>query len=291
MTAAKPLSDLARAEFEARLEAARAQLPVAEARAYSVARPDAGIATVANCYGQIAWWSRQLGHPRDEWMPALEKSAEWLIRRIEWIDQAGPPFRRKATDWESALRTAITTSNPDLEQRVLAIPFDLHDGSLGPVRRPFAEGLVGLLRDDDRMLAKAAADASNVPDEEAIKAKWYPRLGPALEAIHDRDADRLRSELNAVCAQHVTFATKGHLRLSEGAWSISPVIQLLLLARRRGIDANVDSGYHALRLRIRVGHVTEWEGRPVGRDAVVEAIVDPVPIDQLLAAVSRQEQP
>lgn len=50
-------------------------------------------------------------------------------------------------------------------------------------------------------------------------------------------------------AQHVAFATKGHLRLSEGAWIIPPVVQLLMLARRRGIETDVDPKYHKLRMR------------------------------------------
>lgn len=112
-------------------------------------------------------------------------------------------------------------------------------------------------------------------------APAHTRIGPALQAILDSDAEGLRAAVNAMCAQHVVFARKGHLRLSEGAWSIDPVVPLLLLARRRGVTVDVDPQYHALTVRMRVGYVREWNGEPVGRDAVVEAIVDPVPVDEL----------
>jgi len=281
MAPAIPLSDLASAEFEARLDAAQAQLPEAEARAFNVARPDGGLATAANAWGQVAWWSRQLGLPREVSQAATVNQAEWLIRRIEWIDAAGPPFRRKATDWEGALRTAIISGKRELEHRVLAVPVDLADGSLGPTRKAFAEGLRALVTGDDEVLHAAAADAGKVPDDTIVQAKWYPRIGPALQALLDRDGEHLSEELNAICAQHLIFATKGHLRLSEGAWIIPPVVQLLIFARRRALDVDVDPKYHAQTLRMRVGYVHEWEGQPVGRDATVEAIVDPVPVDQL----------
>lgn len=278
MTAATPLSELARAEFEARLQAARRQLPDVEENAFSVARPDYGIALAAGAWGQIAWWSRQLGHPRSEWQPAAEKSAGWLIKRIEWIDRAGPPFRRKATDWEGALQTAIGTGNHELERQILAIPVDTADGSLG-LRKPFTDALAALVANDDNAVAKAAAEAASLSDDKVIKAKWYPRLGPALQALLASDQQGLRDELNAICVQHVAFAKKGHLRLSEGAWLIAPVVHLLIFARRRGLEVDVDPEYHAQKLAIRVGHVKEWEGKPVGRAATAEAIVDPVPID------------
>lgn len=282
MTAAQPLSDLARAEFEARLEAARRRLPEAEATALTSARPDYGIALVANYSGQIASWSRQLGHPRSEWYPALEKCADWLIRRIEWIDASGPPYRRDARDWRGALQTAIATGNRKIEQRVLGLQVNTEDGSLGPATRPYTEGLLALATGDEYALAAAAAELSRVLDEEVIKSQWYPRLGPALQALYDHDADTLRTELDVVCAQHVAFSKRGHLRLSEGAWMISPVLNLLILARRRGLAVDVDPKYHAQRMRLRPsGYLTEWEGQPVDRNTIVEAIVDPVPIDEL----------
>jgi hypothetical protein len=53
MAPAIPLTDLAHAEFEARLAYARAQLPEAEARAYHLARPDYGLASVAVHHGGV----------------------------------------------------------------------------------------------------------------------------------------------------------------------------------------------------------------------------------------------
>ena len=268
-----------RREFEAQRTVARMEAEAAEARAMSVVRREYGLVGPAGYWEDVGWWSLRLGEPDEAW-PAFRRSLEWYLRWLDYLGTAGPPLRRRASDWMIVIERAILWGDREAEAAVLAIPVQTDDGSLSRGRLVWGRGWVEALRalalGEDDAAAAAAAILESVSDDFHRAHQGYPRCGPAVRAILESDSECLRVELDAICAQHVVFATRGNMRLSERALQCIPATCLAILARRRGIPADVDERYHAVRLKLPVTVIEEWQGEPVGRQ-IVEGTFDIVP--------------
>ncbi len=262
------LGDLARAEFEARLNLALRRAEEAEARSADV-REGALLAVPAGQWGEFALWNLVTGSP-DTARDALRRSVSWSVRWLESVAAAG--LLLLASQRRHALEVAIMAGDLEAERRILR----LHPsyGDLTVSGKGYVDALQAFLTGDEAGAAHAAELLESVPDEKVIGRKFYPRLGPTVRAILARNPAALRSELDAICAQHVVFSTRGFLRRAPGP--VFPATCLLIVARQRGMDVDVDVRYHAVRLKLPVTVIEEWQGEPV-RGLTVEGTFDIVP--------------
>ncbi len=275
MTGAQPV-DLATAEIEARIALAQRGADETYQRLDTAVNRDSALANLSSYWATVSRWNLHLGR-RGEGMAALQEAATWTVEYAEFMARS----RLKAAELRSALVAVLYAREQGLERRVLDLPVHTDDGSLTRLGQGYVEALRALVLGDDRA-ARAAAEAMEaIGDERAVKDRSYPRLGPTVRALLDSNAGALRAELDAVCAQHVAYGTKGHLRGSEAAMSCTPAVILSLLARRRGVAADVDDHFHRVRLRFLVTHLREFEGRNVYRERF-EIAADIAPVSVLI---------
>jgi hypothetical protein len=279
VSAAVPLSDLARAEFEARLEHARREVREAEARVDAAARKDFALAGVAGYWANVAWWSFRLGRDVDG-RDALNQAVGWYVRRLEFLTAHGPPFRMRASDWMLVFEEALMASDPVHEQRLLEFDLPLGDRTLTELGEGYTQALRAFASGDAERGRAAAERMKAVPDLRAIKAQDYPHLGAVAEALAEGDQAGLSERLEAICEHHVQTARRGFRRNSETGTLCKPAVCFMLLARRAGLEVGVDPRFRAVRLDLRVQTLQEWGGRTV-RGERIEAEFDIVPVDQL----------
>ena len=277
MTGAQPV-DLATAEIEARIALAQRGADETYQRLDTAVNRDSALANLSGYWAAVSRWSLHLGR-RTEGIAALWQAAARTVEYAEFMARS----RLSAAVWSSALEAVMFTGDKGLERRVLDLSVRTDDGSLTRLGQGYVEALRALVLGEDRA-ARAAAEAMEaIGDERAVKDRSYPRLGPTVRALLDSNTEALRSELDAVCARHVAYATKGHLRGSEADTYCTPAVILSLLARRRGVAADVDDRFHRVPLRFPVTHLREFEGRNVYRERF-EIAVDIAPVSVLVGS-------
>jgi hypothetical protein len=186
----------------------------------------------------------------------------------------------KATgaDRRGLLEFSLLSGRNDLASRTLSEPLASTYPDLGPVADGYLRALHSLAKGDDAGARAAATALVAVPEEKALKAKYYPGLGQVVEAILSASEDALRRALDAVLETHVRFARKGHLRGLESSLYCTPATCLALLARRRGLTPSVEARFAKVPLQLRVTALAQWEGRPT-KDLTFEVQADVLPLN------------
>ena len=268
--------DLARAEFEARIAKARSMIEDLEPRYATDPLTWAG--TIARYWSVAARWNLIAGHGT-EGLAAWRAAVQLSIESLEGLARNPSPYSDqwvKASDWRDVFEGALMIGDPSLASRLLSLDVNIDDGTLTLLGRGHAGALRALATQADDA-ARAAGEAMlQVSDEQAIKHKSLPGLGRALGAILDADQETLSATLNAICDQHVIFATRGYLRGLEAAVPCSHACSLIAIAQRRGMRVDVDARFHSVGMVFPVVALREWKGQPVSGTRV-KAVVDIVP--------------
>lgn len=263
---------LALAEVEARVAFALDAAPRAERDLDRVPHPDLALANLSSYHGIAAVWLIQLRR-FDEGLEHYRAAITYSVQRREMLAAAG---QLRLRDWLGALESVLRTRSLDLADRLLAIVPPLGDGTLTDLGEHWAMALGALVR-GDQAAARAAAEAmAAIGDERALKGKSLPRRGQAIIALLDGDVAAFRRELDAMCTQHVVFATRGYLKGSEAGLVCKDVVALLTLAARRGIEVDVAEEYHRVKMTFPVTHLREWQGENVYMSRI-KLVVDSVP--------------
>jgi hypothetical protein len=211
----------------------------------------------------IGVWRLRLGMT-DAGRAAL-RGAE--ARFLAWLDLLEGDERARqisfgSGSWLALYRHAVVFGHADVERRLGEVGTDPRDGGMITIARPWVATALALARGDDTALADALVGLRTVPDEKALKDKWWPGLGATVDAILRGDAASVGPGLGALFRRHGELIKRGSLH--EGGLETREPSVLLALARRRGLDPVIDAADRTIQIRQKVLYVKEWEGRPVG---------------------------
>ena len=195
------------------------------------------------------------------------------------FDLRGQDLAKAAgADRRGILEFSLLSGSKDLEARALSAPLAPKYPDLAAVADAYLRALHALAKGDDAGARAAASALAAIPEDQARKAKYYPGLGPVVEAILGASEGALRAALEPVLETHVQFAQKGHLKGLESAYFCVPATCLALLARRRGQKPSVDPRYSKVPLQLRVTALAQWEGKPT-KDLSFDVQANVLPLD------------
>jgi hypothetical protein len=249
-------ADLATSELEARLRDAESIAASKLAALPTVPNKAMALMTLNAKYGTVAWNAVALGRSEVA-RKAFGQVASCLL---ELTGQ--DPVEATGADRRGLLEFSLLSGNKELEARVVSSPLASRYPDLGPNADGYMRALYALAKGEDAEARAAALALAAIPEDRAKKGKYYPGLGPVVEAVLQKSEEALGAALGVVLETHVQFAKVGHLRGLETAYFCMPATCLALLARRRGLTASVDPRYSKVPIKLRVTSLTEWEGKP-----------------------------
>ncbi len=268
------MTDLATAEFEARIRHARTSIEARSKTLPSVANPGIALLNLACGWITIALANTYLKR-YEEARFAYGQSALALSALLDRDAKAPAGANAKY-----ALEAAILSSDEGTLASCLGKVSAGNWEDLTPVGRGYLRALRSLAKGDQEGAKAAANELKDVPDPDAEKVKFYPGLGSLVSAIISLSPDRVRAGLERVLETHVRYAKRGHLRRQEASLLCTPASCLVALALKRGIPVSVDPRYHAVPIKLPVTHLEQWQGQPTaGRQ--LEVLADMLPLGLL----------
>jgi len=269
------MTELAVAEFEARIVFARRSIEETERRLTTVQNRDVAIGGMASDSVQEGYCAAQLrryGEARE----AFRRATRWTLERIA----TRPPERSEGYNWMHAIEYALLSGDQEMESLAAAGEPSAGYKWRHPLGRGYYRALRSSVLKDTARVRAAATEIAAVSDEEAVRQKFnprYPRLGAAMQALLDRDDRVLRAALEAILEQHLRYVRgKGHLHWAAEGLLCVPAISLALLAQCAGIAVTVSDRFHQVGMRFPVRYLQEWQGQPV-RGQELEITADLLP--------------
>lgn len=251
--------ELATAEIEARLQAARVSARMSESNLPRVSDPTWPMISISSSEWLAGFCAVHLGR-FEEAHAAFGWAAHWALKRLHAAIGLVSHRRYRGP----LLQLALLSGDREFLAGAIEADAPATDEQMPPTRACYYRALDGLVKGDDEAARVAAIEARGIPEKRTIRDKFHPGVAEAILAILDRDSARLGRALDRVLERHRRSATgRGYIANSHQALMNVETVCLAILARRREIPFRVDARYHKVRLGFKATYLEEFDGEPV----------------------------
>lgn len=266
------MNEFARTEFYARIESERRFASSTMKRIGTVERPDlCRLTLAANGWARAGMYSAHLGHFKEA-RDAFLMSAVYCLQRFA---AAGPngiyPFEMVRT-----IEMALLSGDSEVAVRAAEKELPLQYKVESRLSKAYFDALRMLVLGKVPAARVAAAELKAIPQHEVVRAKCYPGLGEAVDAILASDDTALKSALETILERHLRY-TRGSLRGAPDALFSRTATCLAILGHRMGLKVRVNKRFHSVRILFNTVSLKEWQGQPVHRQNF-ETAADLLPI-------------
>ena len=259
--------------MEARIQSAVRFAESSERTLASAVNKASALTSLAAKWDSTGRCQLQLGREADS-QAAFRKATRWLWERV----RKPSPGYQDAPDLKTVLELAILSGDREAERFASQTEATDVSTSLSQPAAAYFRALQAFSLGDEARARRAGDELTRIPDAVADKAKYYPRLGDAVDALLTGNTAAIGTAIDAILERHVHYSTKGHLRRLEAAFICLPATCLAVVGTRRGLSFITSQRFNSIKMKFPVISLEVWQGKP-GRGLEFELEVNCLPVN------------